>query len=159
MLLEAVAAIFSASQLTEKIIPAKLGDGILRALDGASPTPQADRTGENLLLTGLATLLSGRYEAAAPLLREAIAALAATPTSRDRVPVWLMAVTFAATAMLYGGWLRRHQHPTDARDHLEKALALFTSMGAVPFASRAHLKKVFRKLGIDSRRQLRDKLS
>jgi DNA-binding CsgD family transcriptional regulator len=94
ILLEAVTATFSASQLTT-ITPAELGHRILTAL-GDDP---AERTPEDLLLAGLATLLSGRYLTAAPLLREAIAALAAAPAPRERVPVWLLAATFAATAI------------------------------------------------------------
>jgi len=118
----------------------------------------------------------------------------------------------ARAHLLFGEWLRRNQRPADARDHLQTALGLFTSIGAIPFARRArselraagaspdaletpnspltaresqiasmaaggyanqeiadrlfitthtveyHLKKVFRKLGIVSRRQLRDKV-
>jgi len=95
ILLEAVTATFSASQLMTAITPAELGHRILTAL-GDDP---AERTPEDLLLAGLATLLSGRYLTAAPLLREAIAALAAAPAPRERVPVWLLAATFAATAI------------------------------------------------------------
>ena len=119
----------------------------------------------------------------------------------------------ARAHLLFGEWLRRHQHPAGARDHLHTALGHFTAMGAIPFAGRArnelraagaspdtpqarnsplttresqiasmaaagyanqeiadrlfitthtveyHLKKVFRKLGITSRRQLRGKVS
>ena len=96
ILLEAVTATFSASQLTTTITPAELGERILTAL---GDDPEVAREPEELLLTGLATLLSGRYLTAAPLLREAIAALAAAPAPRERVPVWLLAATFAATAI------------------------------------------------------------
>jgi hypothetical protein len=87
----------------------------------------------------------------------------------------------ARSHLLFGEWLRRSQRPADARGHLQTALGLFTSVGAVSFARPAavgyanqeiadrlfitthtveyHLKKVFRKLGIISRRQLRDKVS
>jgi hypothetical protein len=82
ILREAVTATFSAGQLMTAITPAELGRRILTAL-GDDP---AERTPEDLLLAGLATLLSGRYLAAAPLLREAIAALAAAPAPRERVP-------------------------------------------------------------------------
>src|SRR5262249_37534772 len=60
---------------------------------------RAPRTGEEHLLTGLTTLLTVRYCAAAPLLRQAIDALAAEPGPSERVPVWLLAITFAAEAI------------------------------------------------------------
>ena len=43
----------------------------------------------------------------------------------------------ARAHFLFGEWLRWHQRPADARDHLQTALGLFTSMGASPFARRA----------------------
>jgi DNA-binding CsgD family transcriptional regulator len=137
------------------------------------------------------------------LYQEALDTLSHTTATAD----------LARAHLLFGEWLRRHQRPADARDQLQTALGLFTSMGAIPFARRArnelraagaspdalqarnspltaresqiasmaaagytnqeiadrlfitahtveyHLKKVFRKLGIASRRQLRDHLS
>ena len=96
ILLEAVTATFSASQLTDHDHP-----GRTRRTHPDRPRrrPGTAHGPEELLLTGLATLLSGRYLTAAPLLREAIAALAAAPAPRERVPVWLLAATFAATAI------------------------------------------------------------
>src|SRR5690242_4269518 len=60
---------------------------------------RAPCTGEEHLLTGLATLLTGRYRTAAPLLRQAIDAPAAEPGLSERVPFWLLAITFAADAI------------------------------------------------------------
>jgi DNA-binding CsgD family transcriptional regulator len=94
ILLEAVTATLAASQLTAQVTPAEVGGRILHALGGGAP-----RTGEEHLLTGLATLLTGQYCAAAPLLRQAIGALAAEPGPSERVPVWLLAITFAADAI------------------------------------------------------------
>ncbi len=94
ILLEAVTATMAASQMIAGITPAELGGRILRALGDGAPC-----TGEEHLLTGLATLLTGRYNAAAPLLRQAIGMLAAEPGPGERVPVWLLAATFAATAI------------------------------------------------------------
>src|SRR4029077_8910502 len=54
---------------------------------------------EEQLLSGLATLLTGRYRAAAPLLRQGIGTMGAPPGPRERVPFWLMATSFAATAI------------------------------------------------------------
>ena len=87
ILLEAVTATFSASQLMTTITPAELGERILAAL---GDDPEVVREPEELLLTSLATLLSGRYLTAAPLLREAIAALAAGPhrASGSRSGCW-----------------------------------------------------------------------
>jgi DNA-binding CsgD family transcriptional regulator len=94
VLLEAVTATLAASQMTAQVTPAEVGNGILHALGDGAP-----RTGEEHLLTGLATLLTGRYCAAAPLLRQAIDALAAEPGPSERVPVWVLAITFAADAI------------------------------------------------------------
>jgi DNA-binding CsgD family transcriptional regulator len=94
ILLEAVTATLAASQMTAQVTPAEVGGRILHALGDGEP-----RTGEEYLLTGLATLLIGRYCAAAPLLRQAIHALAAEPGPSERVPVWLLAITFAADAI------------------------------------------------------------
>jgi len=94
ILLEAVTATLAASQMTAQVTPAEVGGRILHALGDSAP-----RTGEEHLLTGLATLLTGRYCAAAPLLRQAIDALAAEPGPSERVPVWLLAITFAADAI------------------------------------------------------------
>jgi len=94
ILLEAVTATLAASQMTAQVTPAEVGGRILHALGEGAP-----RTGEEHLLTGLATLLTGRYCAAAPLLRQAIDALAAEPGPGGRVPVWLLAITFAADAI------------------------------------------------------------
>jgi DNA-binding CsgD family transcriptional regulator len=94
ILLEAVTATLAASQMTAQVTPAEVGRRILHALGDGAP-----RTGEEHLLTGLATLLTGRYRAAAPLLRQAIDALTAEPGPSERVPVWLLAITFAADAI------------------------------------------------------------
>jgi DNA-binding CsgD family transcriptional regulator len=94
ILLEAVTATLAASQMTAHVTPAEVGGRILHALGDDAP-----RTGEEHLLTGLATLLTGRYCAAAPLLRRAIDALAAEPGPSGRVPFWLLAITFAADAI------------------------------------------------------------
>jgi DNA-binding CsgD family transcriptional regulator len=94
VLLESVTATLAASQMTARITPAEVGRRILHALGEGAP-----RTGEEHLLTGLATLLAGRYHAAAPLLRQAIDTLAAEPGPSERIPVWLLATTFAADAI------------------------------------------------------------
>src|SRR5262249_36258376 len=94
ILLEAATAAMAASQMTAQITPAEPRRRILSALGDRAP-----RTGEEHLLTGLAILLTGRYQAAAPSPRQAIGLLAADPGPGERVPVWLLAVTFAATAI------------------------------------------------------------
>jgi DNA-binding CsgD family transcriptional regulator len=94
ILLEAATATMAASQMTAGITPAELGGRILDALGDGTPL-----TGEEYLLAGLSTLLAGRYHAAAPLLRRAIGLLAEGEGPSERVPVWLLAVTFAATAI------------------------------------------------------------
>ena len=108
ILLEAVTATLAASQMTAQVTPAEVGRRILHALGDSAP-----RTGEEHLLAGLATLLTGRYRAAAPLLWQAIDALAAEPGPSERVPVWLLAITFAADAIwedrLALAWMARYE--------------------------------------------------
>lgn len=163
----------------------------------------ASGTGWALGLLARSTALMAPPDQAGELYQEAIDILSRTTAAAD----------LARAHLLFGEWLRRHQRPADARDHLQTALGLFTSMGVAPFARRArselraagtspdalqtpnspltaresqiasmaavgytnqeiadrlfitthtveyHLKKVFRKLGIVSRRQLRGKVS
>ena len=163
----------------------------------------ASGTGWALGLLARSTALMAPPDQASELYQESIDILDRTTATAD----------LARAHLLFGEWLRRNQRPADARDHLQTALGLFTSMGAIPFARRArselraagaspdapetpdspltaresqiasmaavgyanqeiadrlfitthtveyHLKKVFRKLGIVSRRQLRDKVS
>ena len=108
ILLEAVTATLAASQMTAQVTPAEVGGRILHALGDSAP-----RTGEEHLLAGLATLLTGRYRAAAPLLWQAIDVLAAEPGPSERVPVWLLAITFAADAIwedrLALAWMARYE--------------------------------------------------
>ena len=163
----------------------------------------ASGTGWALGLLARSAALIAPPDKAAQLYQEAIGMLGRTTATAD----------LARAHLLFGEWLRRHQRPADARDHLQAAFGLFTSMGAIPFARRArselqaagaspdvpqtpnspltaresqiasmaaagftnqeiadrlfitahtveyHLKKVFRKLGIASRRQLRGTVS
>ena len=173
------------------------------------PSPSLERcatvsgTGWALGLLARSAALIAPPDKAAQLYQEAIGMLGRTTATAD----------LARAHLLFGEWLRRHQRPADARDHLQAAFGLFTSMGAIPFARRArselqaagaspdvpqtpnspltaresqiasmaaagftnqeiadrlfitahtveyHLKKVFRKLGIASRRQLRGTVS
>jgi DNA-binding CsgD family transcriptional regulator len=189
------------------IVEAGLRSG--RATEAAAALADLERyatasgTGWALGLLARSKALMAPPDQAGQLYQESIDILGRTTATAD----------LARAHLLFGEWLRRNQRPADARDHLQTALALFTSMGAISFARRArselraagarpdaletadspltaresqiasmaaigyanqeiadrlfitahtveyHLKKVFRKLDIVSRRQLRDKVS
>lgn len=61
------------------------------------------------------------------LYREAIERLAGTPIGPE----------LARAHLVYGEWLRRGKHRTDARDHLHTAHEMFTAMRMEAFAERA----------------------
>jgi DNA-binding CsgD family transcriptional regulator len=182
----------------------------------------ASRTGDSMLADAALTRLSERArttptlwvlgiesrsralnchdETAGDHFRQSIAHLSRTPVR----------VELARAHLLYGEWLRRAGHRTDARNHLRTAREMFVSMGLDAFSERArrelvamgdkprsrsvettetltaqefqiarlagdglsnpeigtrlflsprtvewHLRKVFMKLGVSSRRQLR----
>jgi hypothetical protein len=64
----------------------------------------------------------------------------------DRLGRSRIAVHLARAHLVYGGWLRREQRRAEAREHLRAP-------------AEYHLPKVFSKLGISSRRQLRHYLA
>jgi DNA-binding NarL/FixJ family response regulator len=58
--------------------------------------------------------------------------------------------------LLYGEWLRRHQHRADAREHLRTAHDMFGRFGAMAFAERARRElqatgEKVRKRSLDTR--------
>ena len=88
-------------------------------------------------------------DAADRLYQEAIERL-----RRTRVRVQL-----ARTHLLYGEWLRRERRRFDARNQLQTAFDLFTSIGAEAFAARAERELIatgerVRKRRIETREQL-----
>jgi DNA-binding CsgD family transcriptional regulator len=88
-------------------------------------------------------------DAADRLYQEAIERL-----RRTRVRVQL-----ARTHLLYGEWLRRERRRFDARNQLQTALELFTSIGAEAFVARAERELIatgerVRKRRIETREQL-----
>jgi DNA-binding CsgD family transcriptional regulator len=197
--------------LTAEALPAIVEAGLRsgHAAEAAAALTELERyatasgTGWALGLLARSAALLAPPDEAAGHYQKAVDLLSRTTATAD----------LARAHLLYGEWLRRHQHPADARLHLEKALSLFTAMGATPFAERAqaelqatgvtvaaaqpgnpaltarehqiasmaaagytnqeianrlfitantveyHLKKVFRKLSVDSRRQLRDQFN
>jgi DNA-binding CsgD family transcriptional regulator len=68
-------------------------------------------------------------------------------------------VQLARTHLLYGEWLRRERRRFDARNQLQTALELFTSIGAEAFVARAERELIatgerVRKRRIETREQL-----
>jgi DNA-binding CsgD family transcriptional regulator len=88
----------------------------------ASPTPWARGTAARCR-----ALLAASSDAEA-LYREAI----------DRLGETLLRVDLARAHLLYGEWLRRQGRRPDARDQLRTAHQLFTELGTIAFAERAH---------------------
>ena len=72
-------------------------------------------------------------------------------------------VHLARAQLLYGEWLRRENRRVDAREQLRAAYERFEQIGAKLFISprtvEYHLRKVFTKLDINSRKELQGALA
>ena len=120
-------------------------------IDPRAATPAVD-AGLALGIGARVHALASEGDAAERSYRESIECLA-----RTRVRVEL-----ARGRLLYGEWLRREGRRVDAREQLRVAHDMLSEIGAELFLSPRtvewRLKKVFTKLGISSRRALRDAL-
>src|SRR5487761_188100 len=109
--------------------PARTGNTGLagEALDQLSGWTQAGRTDWGLGVEARRRVLLSVGEAADRLYREAITRLGRTGMRPD----------LARARLLYGEWLRRQRHRTDAREQLRAACELLEAIGMEAFAARA----------------------
>jgi len=97
------------------------------ALERLVDTTQAGGTDYGLGIEARCRALLSDGEAADGLYRQSI----------DRLGRIRLRVELARTLLLYGEWLRRQGHRTDARTQLRTAYEMLSTMGAEAFAERA----------------------
>ena len=97
------------------------------ALERLADTTQAGGTDYGLGIEARCRALLSDGEAADRLYRQSI----------DRLSRTRLRVELARTRLLYGEWLRREGHRTDARTQLRTAYEMLSTMGAEAFAERA----------------------
>jgi DNA-binding CsgD family transcriptional regulator len=151
MLEAEVAAMIAGSKLAG-ISPADIGRAATAALgDLESP----DLRGSDLVLAGLAVLLSAGYRPAIPVLRRALAALDDPAIFENGVPVWLLAGTFAANVLwddVAGiAWLQKCETVARHTGALRPLILALTGL-AIGCASRGWLTEAERR--IEDGRQL-----
>jgi tetratricopeptide (TPR) repeat protein len=138
---------WSLTELVEAAVrsgqPARASDALRRL----SETTRASGTNWALGTGARSRALLSEGETAENLYREAIERLGRT---RMRPAV-------ARAHLLYGEWLRREDRRRDARAQLRTAHGLFATMGIEAF--EWHLSKVYAKLGVGSRGELRPALA
>jgi DNA-binding CsgD family transcriptional regulator len=131
-LLEVRLATWGLVELVEAAARSGKPDLAADALGRLSQTTAASGTDWALGIEARSRALLTAGEAAEPLYRQAIEALA-----RTRVRVEL-----ARAHLLYGEWLRRERRRLDARDQLRTAHEMFTQFGMEAFAERARVELV-----------------
>jgi DNA-binding CsgD family transcriptional regulator len=130
--LDALAAALAAGRLA-------LGGGLREVAEAAraAPSPPGPARGPDLLLDGLALLVTEGYPAGAPVLQQAVSAFRGTDVSRDEELRWLWLACHAAqTVWDYNSWdVLSGRQVTLARD----AGALITLPLVFSTRARAHV--------------------
>jgi DNA-binding CsgD family transcriptional regulator len=132
-LLDAVELSIVTGHLISGVTGAQVGRAALALRADAGRHPEL----HDLLLAGLATLAADGYVTAAPLLRRAVAAMAAPDAIGPAVPPWFIAGVYAAHALwddrARHDWLQRCERvarATGALHHLQQALTCLSSVEA-----------------------------
>jgi DNA-binding CsgD family transcriptional regulator len=138
LLLQAVTATIVAGRHLNGTTPASIGGRILTLLGDPRPL-----TGSAVLLAGLATLISAPYPDAAPLLRRGLSELADVDIETAGVPVWVLAGSFAATAIWDDrtalAWLERCEDQA-RRAGAMRPLTLCLISLSIAYAARGQLR-------------------
>ena len=138
LLLQAVTATIVAGGHLNGTTPASTGQRILAVLGDPRLL-----TGSAVLLAGLATLISGSYPDAAPLLRRGLRELADVDIETAGVPVWGLAGSFAATAIWDDrtavSWLERCEDQA-RRAGAMRPLTLCLISLSIAYAARGQLR-------------------
>jgi DNA-binding CsgD family transcriptional regulator len=132
--LDALAAAIFAGRLA-------LGGGVREVAEAArmAPPPPGPARGPDLLLDGLALLVTEGYPAGAPVLRRAVSAFRGTDVSREEGLRWLWLASYAAAIVWdYASWdVLSDRQVTLARDAgalIALPIALYTHAGVHVFA-------------------------
>jgi DNA-binding CsgD family transcriptional regulator len=132
--LDALAAAIFAGRLA-------LGGGVREVAEAArmAPPPPGSARGPDLLLDGLALLVTEGYPAGAPVLRQAVSAFRGTDVSREEGLRWLWLASYAAAIVWdYDSWdVLSDRQVTLARDAgalIALPIALYTHAGVHLFA-------------------------
>jgi DNA-binding CsgD family transcriptional regulator len=132
--LDALAAAIFAGRLA-------LGGGVREVAEAArmAPPPPGPARGPDLLLDGVALLVTEGYPAGAPVLRQAVSAFRGTDVSREEGLRWLWLASYAAAIVWdYASWdVLSDRQITLARDAgalIALPIALYTHAGVHLFA-------------------------
>jgi DNA-binding CsgD family transcriptional regulator len=118
---------WAAAELIEAASRSGMLDEAREAVEWISEMASASGTTWALGVQARSRALISSGEVADSAFREAISWLEQTKVGSE----------LARTHLLYGEWLRRERHRTDARDHLRTAHRMLETMGMESFAERA----------------------
>lgn len=120
-----VIALWSTPDLVEAAARAGRIDEVTAQLDRYRAWAERSASGARLALLARCEALAGRGDVRAHFETSLAHASAHSPFQRAR------------TELLYGEWLRREREPSEARDHLRRAVEQFRILGTRPWEQRA----------------------